>query len=256
MEVQQLTKIRPPKMEVFLWLMNKEQIPLITIPKRGLRVIPPMETQEKMLQVRNGDKISPFSEEEKYRLKKLINCKILEQRYPIRQNGEDFMNTVDLEWREELLEMAKELSDNIVNSWHDISALNDIAVLLYGSIAKGLTKKPTHHDPSNIDIAVIGSFSTQQRLDLYDAIRPKRLEIQERILDKCNEINSPEANPGNAGVTIQDIAKLKNNFYYNTRLYISSGGYALYDDSGIWQGIEQEAIDFARNNTTPRGKQL
>lgn len=236
--------------------MNIENIQLITLPKRGLRVIPPLETAEKMRQAKTGQKVLPFSAEEKYRLRKLIDCSILKQRYPTKQDGERFMNEVDLDWREQLLNMAQELSDTTVKKWRQINDRKDIAVVLYGSVAKGLTKKPGHEDPSNIDLGVIGNFGESERHALYNAIRPTRIEMQNRILARCSFIDSPEANPGNAGVSIQDLSKLRSNFYYGTRMYISAGAFALYDNSGIWEDIEKEAITFSRNNTTPRGKRL
>lgn len=229
---------------------------LITIPQRGLKIIPPEETQKKMQMAKQGIKVEPYSEEEKYRLKKMINCRILKRRYPTKEDGQAFMKDVDLEWRDQLLDMAYELTETIVQSWRKINTNSDIAVLLYGSVAKGLTKKPTHEDPSNIDMAVIGNIGDCERLDLYDAIRPKRQEIQQRILAKCPVVNSDEINPGNAGVTIQDLSRIRNNYYYGVRSYIAAGAKTLYDESGIWRNIEMEAIAFARENTTPRGKKL
>lgn len=236
--------------------METENFLRISIPKRGLKVIPPKETREKMSLARQGVKVEPFSEEEKYRLRKLIGCKILEQRYPTKEKGKAFMVEVDLGWRNELLDKANRLAGKIGTEWDKIAPEIPIAILLYGSAAKGLTKRPNHPDPSNIDLAVLGQISPEERSALYDAIRPARQQIQAEILEKCPYIDSEESNPGNAGVSIQNVAKLTSNYYYGVRMYIQAGAFPLCDRGNIWSNLEQEAISFALSNTTPRGKSL
>lgn len=235
--------------------MSKENLYRITIPKRGIKVIPPRETQEKMALAKQGIKVDPFSPEEKYRLRKIMDCKVLEGRYPAREDGLAFMQEVDLGWRNELLSKASGLAGTIVEEWNNIST-NPIAVLLYGSVAKGLTKRPDHYDPSNIDLAVIGAIGSEERDALYDAIRPERLRIQSEILSNCPALDSPETNPGNAGVSIQDLNKLRSNYYYGVRMYIQAGALPLFDEYNVWAGIESEAIAFARSHKTSRGKSL
>lgn len=214
---------------------------LITLPRRGLRVIPPQETQQNMLRARAGE-IVRWSDNEKRRLKLMINCSILEKRYPTPQAGEDFMQQVNYEWGEELLGMANEATEEIVNQWQKINPNKNIAVLLYGSVAKGLVKTPDNPDPSNIDMAVIGDINSAERNLLFDAIRPKREEIQNRILNNCPIVDSDEQNPGNLGIAIQATSKLTNNNFGQARGYITAGAKILHDSAGIWQKIEQDAL--------------
>lgn len=219
--------------------MNREM--LITLPRRGLRVIPPPETQDNMRKARAGQIVS-WSDEEKKRLKLLTHCSILTKRYPTPQDGQRFMQGVNYEWGKELLGMAHETTDEIVSQWNTINPHTDIAVLLYGSITKGLVKNPDNPDPSNIDIAVIGNIGFAEREELFDAIRPKREEIRERILSKCPAVHSREPNPGNVGVIIQHTDKLAINNFGQARTYITAGARALYDPSGLWQRLEEEAL--------------
>lgn len=230
---------------------------LISLPKRGLRVIPPAETEANMRLARLRQRVT-WSLEEKARLKQLIGCSILEKRYPTREDGEKFMrDEVDYNRREELLRMAHELTSHIIASWDIINPDKDIAVILFGSVAKGLVKKADHPDPSNIDLAVIGDISNEERVELYDRIRSKRKDIQRRII-KNNPNISPEVkqraienqyvdrkeNLGNAGVFIQTPEKVKKNDYSAAMIYIRSNAHALYDPSGIWHRIENETLEF------------
>jgi predicted nucleotidyltransferase len=221
--------------------MSKEL--LITLPKRGLRVIPPAETRQNMTRARTGEKVS-WSAAEKARLLMLRDCNILAKRYPKREDGKRFMEEVNYEWREELFEMSKELSSEIVLSWNRIAPEKDIAVVLFGSVAKGLVKEPHSINPSNIDMAVIGRISQTEKEALFDMIRPKRKAIQQRILSRCPYIDfdSEDPNPGNAGVIIQDVSKLKKNGYEPTIRYIASGAFAMHDPANIWSEIERQAI--------------
>lgn len=219
--------------------MSKEM--LITLPRRGLKIIPPQETQQNMLRARAGEVVH-WSDNEKKRLKLMINCSILAKRYPNPQDGKDFMQQVNYEWRKELLEMAHEATDEIVNQWQTINPNKNIAVLLYGSVAKGLVKNPDNPDPSNIDMAVIGDITSEERNLLFDAIRPKRENIQNRILSNCPIINSDEQNPGNLGISVQATEKLISNNFGQARGYITAGVKTLYDPSGTWQKIEQDAL--------------
>ncbi|MDP2637616.1 MAG: nucleotidyltransferase domain-containing protein [Candidatus Levybacteria bacterium] len=235
--------------------MKPEQ--LITLPKRGIRIIPPQETQANMKLANEGQKVT-WSWEEKTRLKQLINCSILEKRYPTREDGARFMrDEVDYDRREELLCMAHELTNHIISSWKRINPNTEIAVILFGSVAKGLVKKADHPDPSNIDLAVIGDISDEERTELYDRIRPKRKDVQRRIIANNPHI-SPEIkqkaienqyvdrneNFGNAGVFIQTPEKVKKNNYSVGITYIKSNAQTLYDPSGIWQEIEKETLGF------------
>lgn len=219
--------------------MKVEQ--LITLPRRGLKIVPPAETAENMRRAKAGEVVL-FSDEEKKRIALLRQCAILKRRYPTPEEGKRFMQEVDYEWGEKLREMAQELSNTIVTEWKVINSEQDIAVILFGSIPKGLVKRPNHPDPSNIDIAVVGCIRKPERAQLYDAIRPKRLEIQKRILARCPVINSSEPNPGNAGVTIQPMERVLKDNYSQVVSYIRSGAEPLYDGSGIWNSLETYAL--------------
>lgn len=222
--------------------MSKEL--LISLPKRGIRVIPPQETRDNMQRARLGEVVS-WSQDEKIRLRQIINCGILAKRYPTAADGKRFMEEVDYAWRAQLENMAEELTCGIVLKWHQINQKKDIAVVLFGSVAKGLVRKPDHPDPSNIDLAVIGNFSPEERADLFDAIRPMRRDVQKRIISKCPKVETCDTNPGNAGIFIQDADKLSKDHYEPALRYIASNAYALYDPGGIWKQIEKEAISSA-----------
>lgn len=206
--------------------------------------MPPKETRDNMRRARLGE-IVFWSSEEKTRLQQVINCGILAKRYPNSQEGARFMNEIDYKWRDMLEIMAQELTNEIVFKWHKINATKDIAVVLFGSVAKGLVKRPDHPDPSNIDLSVIGNINIYERERLFDAIRPRRKEIQRRITANCSAIETGKPNPGNAGVSIQNIEKLKKDCYEPARRYVASNAYALYDPSGIWKEIETEALKWA-----------
>lgn len=217
-----------------------------TLPKRGIRVMAPLASRRILEDLRENGKNghSIWSPEEKARIKLLRDCRILARRYPNPQSGKDFMNHVSIDRREHLYRMAQDLTSHVVEQWHEIKPDKPIAVILFGSIAKGLVKNTNHPDPSNIDLAVLGNFSDSERSILMDKIKPKRLQIGEEIKKDCARIVSPEKSPGNAGVFVQNIYKVKNGSYGCALNYISSGAIALYDPAGIWEKIEQEALSF------------
>lgn len=225
----------------------------MTIPQRGISVVAPSDVAEVMAGARerkqSGVKLTPeeratlWSDETKARINMMTGCKILEQRYPTPNHGKKFMEQVDFERRDELLGYSLELTDTIVSSWQQINPDKPIAVLLFGSVAKGLVKKADNSDPSNIDMGVIGNITDTERESLLDAIRPKRQEIQRKILGTCPEVDSNEPNPGNAGVLVQSINKVIDSRYGVARgYYISSGAIPLYDPEGIWREIEEKAL--------------
>jgi hypothetical protein len=233
--------------------MSKEF--LITLPKRGIRVIPPAETRQNMERARAGETVL-WSDEEKARLLMMRDCNILAKRYPTKPEGETFMQEVNYEWRDELQAMAGEVTEDIVENWKQVAPHKDIAVLLFGSVAKGLVKQPHSTDPSNIDMAVIGNITDAERTELFDLIRPKRKTIQQRILSRCPYLDyeGNGANPGNVGVMIQDVSKLEKDGFEPARRYVASGAFALHDPAGIWTRIESRAIDVWNKKRT--GKTL
>lgn len=214
----------------------------ITLPRRGVKIFPPSETSEKVALAKNGVLVEPFSTEEKKRLKLLIESRTLKQRYPTPGQGRSFMeNELDLQWGEQLFKMAKELTREIVFQWSTINSNEPIAVIVYGSIARGLVKRPDHPDPSNIDMAVIGNFTDNEREELFDKIRDKRNEVKNRILENCLT-KSENSIGGNAGVHIHKIACLEHARYSTCINYIQSAAKALYDPAGLWRDLETEAL--------------
>lgn len=240
-------------------MRNLESEPnLITIPKRGLRVIAPEHTQQVMELARkhkkegtrftDEEKATLWPENEKARLYLMKQCGTLARRYPKSEQGKKFMESVDYQRRRELLEKAGHLSESIVLSWSEINPDKPIAVILFGSVAKGLVKHTQNPDPSNIDLAVIGEISAEERERLMDSIRPHRKTVQEWILQRVPFINSSERNPGNAGVIIQNSEKLTKDNFEPAKNYITSGAIALHDPEGIWKELETQAL----NNTYER----
>ncbi len=240
---------------------------LITLPRRGIRVIAPEHTQKVMELARqhkakgtrftSEEKQELWPDTEKTRIRLIKQCGTLAKRYPNPEDGEKFMGNVDYQRRDELMQQAQSLSDNIVSSWQTINPNTPIAVVLFGSVAKGLVKHTEHPDPSNIDIAVIGDISQDERERLMDEIRPHRKNVQDWILGRVPFINSPEKNPGNAGVMVQHIDKLKKDRYEPTRNYIASGAIALHDPEGIWSNLEREGLQSALEiMNKKRGKRI
>lgn len=221
-------------------IQQNEQM-LITLPKRGLRIVPPDETRRNMERAKNGE-IVHWSEEEKIRLKMVRDCSILAKRHPSPENGQEYMAHVDYGRQEVLTRLAQELTSDIAYQWHRINPNSDIAILLFGSVAKGLVRNADHPDPSNIDLAVIGNIRDIEREKLFDRIKAKRSYVKGQILASCPSISSPEANPGNAGVIIQDISKVVKGDYNVARTYIAGGARPLYDPGSIWKPIETAAL--------------
>jgi len=227
---------------------------LLTLGRRGLRLVPPPHVRAVMARakqhVREGtrwtedEKRNLWPAEERTRLKLLQTDPILKQRYPTRQEGLEFMDRVDYGRQYELIGLAYELTGAILDAWAEMTPGQDrdVAVILFGSVAKGLVKKPDDPDPSNIDLAVIGDFKDGERDILLNAIRPKRDEIGRKIRESVPHIESPESNPGNAGVFVQHTDKLEASAYGQARMYISSNAIAIHDPAGIWRGLETEAL--------------
>lgn len=236
-------QIFEPPTRRFFCVLNMGKEFLITIPQRGLKVIPPTETQANMRIAKEGG-IAHWSQEERARLYLLTHCRILEKRHPKPVDGKTYMESVDMERREYLLSLANELSRTIADEWHRISPDSEVAVILYGSVAKGLTRGTNHPDPSNIDLSVVGNISDEEKTQLFNRIRQKRTETQKKILEGYGNVESSEQNPGNAGVIIQNIDKLRKERYGVARTYIAGGAIALYDPAGIWKAVEEEALKY------------
>jgi predicted nucleotidyltransferase len=225
---------------------------LITLPKRGLRVIAPDHTRQVMelaqkhkaegTRFTDEEKADLWPDTEKARLYLMKQCGTLKRRYPEAGQGRKFMESVDYERRDELMERAKSLSLDIVNSWEQVNPDKPIAVVLFGSVAKGLVKRTENPDPSNIDLAVIGDISREEKEKLLDEIRPHRRSVQDWILGKVPFINSEERNPGNAGVIVQSLETVAKDNFEPVKNYITSGAIPLHDPAGIWQETEEKAL--------------
>lgn len=210
---------------------------LITLPRRGIQIIPPAETAANMALAKTltpGGSENPrikWSEREKTRLWLMKKDRVMSNRYPNKQNGQFFMQEVDYDTREMLLEQARDLTKEIADKWQEINPSSPIAVVLFGSVAKGLVKNADHHDPSNIDLTVIGKIKEEEREKLLNEIRPTRNNIREL--------------GHNAGVLVQPIERVTKNYFSSALNYISSGATALYDPERIWSKVETDALDHA-----------
>jgi hypothetical protein len=225
---------------------------LITLPNRGIQVIAPGETAMNMELARSlpkGGAETPriqWTEREKTRLWLMKNCRILANRLPSKESGKQFMETVDYKRREELLAMAHELSDHIAQTWTQINPDKKIAVILYGSVAKGLVKTPGQSPASDIDLTAIGDFSDSERAQLRARIHSKREEVRDRIVSTAF-VTEGELDIRYAGALVQNVSTLTKNGFSDAINYVKSGASAIYDPSGIWAGIEGQALDYATN---------
>lgn len=216
---------------------------LITLPRRGLRIIPPGETAANMVRVKEGQSIVPWTAREKARLALIKNDTIMRKRFPNPNDGQALMEDVCYQRREELLSLAVDLSNRIVEEWDTMTPNKNIAIILFGSVARGLVRRSDHYDPSNLDMSVIGDFTEEERTELLDAIRPARKETGQKILETCGEANVIREGSGNAGVYVQHVDKLINNKFATAKEYISSNAMVLHDPVGIWSAIEGAALD-------------
>lgn len=228
---------------------------LFTLPRRGLRVVAPPTSQVILQELKvNGKNGHPiWSEQEKARISLLRDCRILRRRYPTAEAGRQFMDQVSTERREDLFRMAQDLTTHIVEKWQEVKSDKHIAVILFGSVAKGLVKNVDHPDPSNIDLAVMGDITDKEREELMEKIRPRRLEMRKQIRSVCPNIDTKDETSGNAGVIIQNSKKVRNGEFGPALNYIASGAIALYDPEGIWEKIENAALNFQARKLFGRG---
>ena len=159
------------------------------------------------------------------------------------------MPSVDYNRRDELLHLSQNLSSQIVETWRGINPNKDIAVLLYGSVARGLTKDTQNPSPSDIDLTVIGDFTENERDKLKEKIHPMRDAIRRQIVESCPNVTGEFAEDIRyAGTLVQNIEKLTKERYSAAIHYLGSCITPLYDPSGIWARIEKEALKVATAN--------
>ncbi len=233
--------------------MEKEKYTslLISVPCRGLKILPPSGLESFVEKARRGERVNPPTDLDKIKWALVLYSNILRKRYPTTNSGQEFMTQVCYERLDELTELANSMTMCIVEKWKNIAPDTEIAVILFGSTTRGLVKNSSHPDPSNIDLAVIGNIDDYHKELLYDAIRPTRKSTQEIILKNCSiSDNSADIqNSGNAGVHIQNIEKLTKNDFQQTIEYLKANATALYDPAGIWSGLENEALVYLRDET-------
>lgn len=207
---------------------------MLWLHERGLVVTLPPEATRRIASSKNG-----LPETEAQRVRILSQDSILKKRYPAPEDGVVYMESVDLPWRKRLYQLAENVSDCIVQRAREIGK-EDIAVILFGSVAKALSRAQSDPDPSNIDMAVIGDFTDPEKRELFNRIRPCR--------DQGKEIIG-----NNIGVHIQTVEKLRKNQYCTALEYIGSSARTLYDPKGIWDELEREALMYKIEQTRTNG---
>ncbi len=145
--------------------------------------------------------------------------------------GNNYMSRVNLEWRETLLKEANLMARVIRNSAVELGfADEEFAIILFGSIPRGLSRTRTDEDPSNIDLSLIGNFSDYDREAILNRIKPTRDEIGGKI-------------GNNTGVFVQSGDRLKRENYQPVVQFIGACAEPLHDPGGIWQRLEKEALE-------------
>lgn len=200
---------------------------------RGLIItLPPIFTAEIAGSICRGEQINPLQVQ---RLSIIETDPILKKRHA--ESGEgcnygnNYMTRVDLEWRENLLKEANLMAGVIRNSAAELGFVDEeFAIILFGSIPRGLSRARTDEDPSNIDLSVIGNFSDYDREAILNRIKPTRDEIGRKI-------------GNNTGVFVQNKYRLTRENYQPVIQFIGACAEPLYDPGGIWQHLEKEALE-------------
>ncbi len=222
---------------------------LINVPQRGIKMLIPPGLEWLLENSRNSQQVRPLTENEKAKLWLSLYSSTLRKRYPNKDAGKEFMSSVDYQRRQELYLLAEQMTECIVFEWKKINSQREIAVVIFGSIVRGLVKCPAHPDPSNIDMAVIGDISDCERSMLLDSIRPTRERVKNVVLSGCSNLieSLDQFKGGNAGVIVQNIQKLTVNSYSQTIEYIRANATPTYDPEGIWGKVENDALNFVVN---------
>ena|SRR3989344_9266915 len=206
--------------------MQERAEQMFWVHSRGVIItLPPAATASISNACANGEGLNRG---EQRRLHIITNDSILRKRYPSEEDGKKYMNSVDMKWRQSLYAKAILISEEVAAHARGIGK-EDFAILLFGSVAKGLTRSQHDADPSNIDLAVIGEFTDQDREELLNRIRPIRDREEKEI-------------GNNVGVFVQTPEKLRKTNYSTAIMYIGSSARTLYDPKGIWADLEKEAL--------------
>lgn len=215
----------PGRIEQMYWL-----------PRRGVIVtLPPHVTREIAGPISRWEDITPAAG---HRLALLDKESILKKRFPNSEIGNDYRNRVDMVWRGALLHEAMYMAYAIKEAVKQVTgfAEEEFAILLFGSIARGLSRSRQDADPSNLDITVIANFTEDQREQVFYIIRPNRERGRERIRN-------------NIGVCLQTPSKFTNDHYALTLELIGSCAQPLHDPGNLWGQLEQEALEYSLTKT-------
>lgn len=204
---------------------------------RGVQILlAPHATSMISEAVAPGNQIPPT---ESARLRIITNDHILRTRFPNPNDGVQLMTQVDMERREELLGYAYEITPKIVEEWEKINPNEPIAVVVYGSVAKGLVKPKDHDEPSDLDMSVIGNITEKERRKLLEASIPHRERIQQQMgITPQEGIKYPTL----SCFKIRDTRILLSDNYSLAKKLIASSTFATHDPSGILQKIESEVL--------------
>jgi len=205
---------------------------------RGIQILlAPHATSMASDTVALGGEIPPY---ESARFRIITNDHILKTRFPNPDDGVKLMGQVDTERREELLRYAYEITPRIVEEWGKINPNEPIAVVVYGSVAKGLVKPKDHNDPSDLDMSVIGTITEKERRELLEASIPHRERIQQQMgITPQEGIKYPTL----SCFKVRDTKILLSDNYSLAKKLIASSTFATYDPSGILQEIESEVLE-------------
>lgn len=206
--------------------MRQEAEQLFWVHTRGLVVTLPPDATRRISSAVDAGK--PIPSEESSRLRVITMDPILKKRYPVQENGSDFMGQVCPDRRVFLYQKAVEVSGVIVQSARKIRKPK-VAVILFGSVAKALVKRDGHGDPSNIDLAVIGDFNKNDREIMLDMIRDERDRVKTEI-------------GNNVGVFVQSRDSVRGNNFDTAFNYIGSCARPLWDPHRIWRDLESAAL--------------
>ncbi len=245
------------------------------LPDRGVLVeLPPSCKQGVYIDPDNGKvEIDPVSG---VQLKAIADNPIMKNRYPSTEDGQIYMDQVSTQWRNNLLGKAETIA-GVIKQACQLIGKERFAIVLYGSLARNLARYRTHADPSNIDIVVVGDFSSQDKKQLLDLVRPVRQQITAaiKLTERCQcttarcrcstqkptygdlrfahvdirntqgeVVGTDNGLVDRVGVVIQREEVIRMDGYGLTREYLSSCARPLYDEQGVWEKTENEAIAY------------